>query len=78
MRECLSRVLNAVMIAMNELHYYQGFGDICSVLLIVSGERAAFSMACKLANSHLKDNMAETMEDPMSLIQVTTECSIHR
>ena len=59
------------MIYLDELHYYQGFGDICSVLLLVCGEKIAFNMARKLAITHLKDNMAPTMQPTMNIINVS-------
>ena len=54
------------------LHYYQGFHDVCSVLLLVLGEKKTYAVAERLALFHLRDCTRKTMThvlDSLSLIK---------
>ena len=69
----LGNVINAVLGRNPLLHYYQGFHDICSVLVLVLGERNAFLAAERLALFYLRDFMMATLDpamDHLSLVYV--------
>lgn len=57
----LVEVLNQVFLQSPELYYYQGFHDICTVLLLVCGKDLAYRLAHRLAVSHYKDCMRKTL-----------------
>lgn len=57
----LTEVLNQVFLQSPELYYYQGFHDICTVLLLVCGNELAYPLAHRLALSHFRDCMRETL-----------------
>ena len=59
----LTEVLNQVFLQSPELYYYQGFHDICTVLLLVCGKDLAYHMAHRLAVSHYKDCMRKTLTE---------------
>ena len=79
----LSNIVNAVLCRNDRLHYYQGFHDICSVLLLVLGERAAFIAAERLALFFLRDAMAPNLSlimKQLSLLYVilkVEDCELH-
>lgn len=45
-----------------ELHYYQGYHDICITFLLAVGDELAFALVEQLSLSHLRDFMDVTME----------------
>ncbi|RKP10269.1 rab-GTPase-TBC domain-containing protein [Thamnocephalis sphaerospora] len=47
------------------LHYYQGFHDVCAVLIHVLGDAAAKEAAVMLAHCHLRDAMSATLDPVM-------------
>ncbi|GAB1603207.1 TBC1 domain family member 20-like [Argonauta hians] len=51
-----------VLVNHPELHYYQGYHDICVTILLTVGEDLAFAVVDKLSTSHLSDYMASTMD----------------
>ena len=57
----LEEVLVQVFLRSPELYYYQGFHDICTVLLLVCGRDRSFPLALKLAQNHYRDCMRETL-----------------
>eukprot|EP00002_Diphylleia_rotans_P039388 TRINITY_DN9116_c0_g1_i1.p1 TRINITY_DN9116_c0_g1~~TRINITY_DN9116_c0_g1_i1.p1 ORF type:complete len:316 (-),score=63.82 TRINITY_DN9116_c0_g1_i1:598-1545(-) len=67
-RAQLRDLMNALFAKHAELHYYQGFNDICSVLLLEVGPRHAFSMAERLASYHLRDMMASSFESTKRIV----------
>jgi hypothetical protein len=68
MRGALERVINGVIASKEGVHYYQGFSDICSVLLLLLGERDAFQVAVKLSQSYLRDFMTPTLGEAMNVL----------
>lgn len=50
------------------MHYYQGLHDVASVLLLVAGERPAFTLLCRLATGHLRDATRETLDPVIELL----------
>ncbi|KAJ3081895.1 hypothetical protein HK102_002071, partial [Quaeritorhiza haematococci] len=52
------------------LHYYQGFHDVCSCLLLVLGERLAVEAAEAVSLFWLRDSMQESMEGSLRLLSL--------
>ena len=47
--------MNAVLSMHRELHYYQGYHDVATVLLMCSGDtKVAFGMLQRLSQSYLR------------------------
>eukprot|EP00301_Raphidiophrys_heterophryoidea_P001792 c1084_g1_i2.p1 GENE.c1084_g1_i2~~c1084_g1_i2.p1 ORF type:complete len:445 (+),score=108.53 c1084_g1_i2:84-1337(+) len=62
-RDQLRSVVHGVVCKHPDLHYYQGFHDVCSVLVMVSPNvRLAFAFAERLAIGHLRDHMAPSFD----------------
>ncbi|XP_022107528.1 TBC1 domain family member 20-like isoform X1 [Acanthaster planci] len=55
-------VIVRVLIKNEQLHYYQGYHDICVTFLLVVGKEAAFALMDKLSTHHLRDFMDSTMD----------------
>eukprot|EP01137_Pigoraptor_chileana_P004552 Opistho-2@46346 len=73
----LDRIMNGIICTYPHLHYYQGFHDICSVLLIVAGEAAAFAMLEVLCHAHLRDFMGRSLDGAtrqLSLLLPLIQC----
>lgn len=51
-----------VLVRHPELHYYQGYHDICVTFLLAVGEDIAFALVDKLSTTHLRAYMDATME----------------
>ncbi|GAA5814853.1 hypothetical protein MFLAVUS_008356 [Mucor flavus] len=63
----LSRVITHVLRAYPSLHYYQGFHDICSVIILLFGEK----FACKLMEPiAFTDEMYTTMEPVLKQLTI--------
>nr|XP_039261333.1 TBC1 domain family member 20-like [Styela clava] len=46
----------------SELHYYQGYHDICITFLLVCGQKLTYRLINKLSTHHLRDFMDPTMD----------------
>jgi hypothetical protein len=64
----LSRVILYSLKDHSYLHYYQGYHDICSLLLLVLGEDIATSCAETLALYWLREYMKETLEPTLEVM----------
>ncbi|KAI9141861.1 rab-GTPase-TBC domain-containing protein [Paraphysoderma sedebokerense] len=64
----LSSVIHYVLARNPFLHYYQGFHDICAVLLLTLGESKASMVAERLALLYLRDAMHSKLEPTMQQI----------
>lgn len=51
-----------------ELHYYQGYHDICVTFLLVLGEETAYYVLEKLSKTHLEVFMKESMEHTIDML----------
>ncbi|KAI8901877.1 rab-GTPase-TBC domain-containing protein [Globomyces pollinis-pini] len=69
-RSALKRLTSHVFRCLPWLHYYQGFHDICSVLLMVLGEYRAKRAALVLSAVWLREFMEPTMESTMSQVSM--------
>ncbi|XP_052816500.1 TBC1 domain family member 20-like [Mya arenaria] len=62
LQDQLVDLIMRVLVRHDELHYYQGYHDICVTFLLVAGENLAFALVDKLSLNHLRDFMDEDME----------------
>jgi len=53
-----------------ELHYYQGFHDVCSVCLMVCHEPQGAAIAEAIATRHLKDNMRPSFDVTLQVLSL--------
>lgn len=58
----LKRSLNCLFARHRDLHYVQGFNDICSVFLLVCGERLGYRLSERLAVLHVRDSLRPSLE----------------
>ncbi|XP_076469786.1 TBC1 domain family member 20-like isoform X2 [Babylonia areolata] len=68
LQDKLVDVIMRVLVRHPELHYYQGFHDICVTFLLVVDEDMAFALVEKLSLSHLRDFLEPTMERTQQLL----------
>ncbi|GIY13207.1 TBC1 domain family member 20 [Caerostris darwini] len=52
-----------------EMHYYQGYHDICVTFLLVLGEETAYHVVEKLSRTHLNVFMEKNMEPTIHLLE---------
>ncbi|XP_050396764.1 TBC1 domain family member 20 [Patella vulgata] len=62
LQDILVDVIMRVLVNNSELHYYQGFHDICVTFLLVVDEDVAFAIVEKLSQKHLRDFMDVDMD----------------
>lgn len=62
LQDQLVELIMRVLVRHDELHYYQGYHDICVTFLLVVGEDVAFALVDKLSLNHLRDFMDANME----------------
>eukprot|EP01084_Bolivina_argentea_P269293 457641_1 len=60
-QEALERILNGIFMNNKNLHYTQGFHDMCSVFYIVCGENLGQKLSENLAKRHMRDLVRENM-----------------
>lgn len=53
-----------------QLHYYQGYHDICVTFLLILGEEMAFHVVNRLSRTHLAVYMEKTMENTSNLLEL--------
>ncbi|XP_064598713.1 TBC1 domain family member 20-like [Liolophura sinensis] len=62
LQDQLVDVIMRILVNHNELHYYQGYHDICVTFLLVVGEDLTFALVDQLSTNHLRDFMDVNME----------------
>lgn len=62
LQDKLVDLIMRVLVRHPELHYYQGYHDICVTFLLVTGEDIAFALMEWLSVNHLRDFMDSTMD----------------
>ena len=60
-QRALQRILNAIFGRNGEMHYTQGFHDLCSVFYIVCGENLGRKLSENLAKRHQRDMVRSNM-----------------
>lgn len=68
MQDQLVLLIMRVLVKNSELHYYQGYHDICVTFLLVLGEEMAFNIVNKLSKTHLRVFMDKTMERTVDVL----------
>jgi len=53
-QKTLENIIHAILFRNPTLHYYQGFHDVCLVLLLILGDKAAFASAEKISLYYLR------------------------
>ncbi|EDV25499.1 uncharacterized protein TRIADDRAFT_24329, partial [Trichoplax adhaerens] len=66
----LLNVIMCVISSNSNLHYYQGFHDVCLTLILSVGETAALALANKLARNHLRDFMESDMINTKNILEL--------
>lgn len=61
LQDQLVDVIMRILVKHKDLHYYQGYHDICVTFLLVVGEDVTFALIDKLSTNHLRDFMDKTM-----------------
>ncbi|KAG1699306.1 TBC1 domain family member 20 [Nymphon striatum] len=69
LQDQLIHLIMRILMKNPELHYYQGYHDICITFLLVLGEDVAFNVVEKVSNNQLKEIMEKTMEKTNNLLQ---------
>eukprot|EP00041_Stephanoeca_diplocostata_P016400 m.322742 g.322742 ORF g.322742 m.322742 type:complete len:285 (+) comp20357_c0_seq10:291-1145(+) len=62
LRSRISKIIDKILASDPHLHYYQGFHEICSVLMLTCGDTVAHALASVLCHCHLSDYLAPSME----------------
>ncbi|KAI1293851.1 TBC1 domain family member 20 [Halotydeus destructor] len=70
MQDQLVRLIMRILIKNPQLHYYQGYHDVCVTFLLILGEEKAFHIVDKLSQTHLKVFMEQTMENTSNLLEL--------
>ena len=70
MQDSLIRLIMRVLIKNPELHYFQGYHDICVTFLMILGEEMAFYCVNQLSKSHFRVFMEKTMEKTSDLMDI--------
>ncbi|ESP03750.1 hypothetical protein LOTGIDRAFT_64842, partial [Lottia gigantea] len=68
LQDVLISVIMRVLVNNSQLHYYQGFHDICVTFLLVVEEDVAFALVEKLTQNHLRDFMDSDMERTKNML----------
>lgn len=68
LQDKLTDLILGVLTMHKELHYYQGYHDICITFLLVCGEQASLAMVEKVSTHHLRDFMDPTMDSTTHIL----------
>lgn len=66
----MHRIIIHVLRSYPSLHYYQGFHDICSVFLLLFGEKYACQMIERVSLFYLRDMMFNSLEPVMKQLTI--------
>lgn len=71
LRRRITLIINAIFTMTPELNYYQGFHEICSVLMLnVNDDAVAFGLASILGSAHINDALAPNLTQSMAHCEV--------
>jgi len=68
MKEQLVDLILSILTMHPELHYYQGYHDVCITFLFVCGEELALPLLERLSTHHLRDFMDPTMHNTTNIL----------
>eukprot|EP00033_Pygsuia_biforma_P001717 GCRY01001923.1.p1 GENE.GCRY01001923.1~~GCRY01001923.1.p1 ORF type:complete len:356 (+),score=44.10 GCRY01001923.1:118-1185(+) len=69
-RRSLARIIHGILADNPDLSYFQGFHDICTVFLLVCGERVGGAVAERVALNHIRGSMLPTFECLLSVLSL--------
>eukprot|EP00039_Didymoeca_costata_P008999 m.119441 g.119441 ORF g.119441 m.119441 type:complete len:385 (-) comp14317_c0_seq1:131-1285(-) len=61
LREQLQAIVNAVLANNPDLHYYQGFHEVCAVIMLATDSKLALGIMARLSTCHLRDFMGPSL-----------------
>eukprot|EP00040_Diaphanoeca_grandis_P014547 m.73902 g.73902 ORF g.73902 m.73902 type:complete len:405 (-) comp24602_c1_seq2:192-1406(-) len=70
LRKRSTEIINAVFAQSRELCYYQGYHEVCAVLMLNCGDTMAFGMACILSSCHLADTHEPTLKKSIAYCEL--------
>lgn len=70
LRRRITLIINAIFTMNPELNYYQGFHEICSVLMLNTNDTIAFGLASILGSAHINDALAPNLTQSMAHCEV--------
>ena len=71
LRRRITLIINAIFTMTPELSYYQGFHEICSVLMLnINDDAIAFGLASILGSAHINDALAPNLTQSMAHCEV--------
>jgi len=68
LQDQLTNLIVRVLMKHPELHYYQGYHDICITFLLVAGEELGFALVEKISLTHLAEFLRPTMQSTAFLL----------
>ncbi|GAM22810.1 hypothetical protein SAMD00019534_059850 [Acytostelium subglobosum LB1] len=66
----LTRIINAILSLYPQLHYFQGYHEIGSILLMVTNERLSFAMLERLSLNHIGDSMRPSFSEVSKILNL--------
>eukprot|EP00038_Savillea_parva_P011567 m.198439 g.198439 ORF g.198439 m.198439 type:complete len:412 (+) comp20448_c0_seq1:23-1258(+) len=66
LRKSITDFLDAILGGSPELHYYQGFHEICAVLMLTCGRRRGLQLGRILVHCHIRDYLEPTLQSSIS------------
>jgi hypothetical protein len=69
-RQSLQRIITGVIGSNRELHYIQGFHDVCSVFLLVCGEDLGYKLVERLTRLHLRDSLRANLDTVVQVLSL--------
>eukprot|EP00823_Brevimastigomonas_motovehiculus_P008435 TRINITY_DN7720_c0_g1_i1.p1 TRINITY_DN7720_c0_g1~~TRINITY_DN7720_c0_g1_i1.p1 ORF type:complete len:202 (+),score=25.78 TRINITY_DN7720_c0_g1_i1:124-729(+) len=69
-RKQLERIIHTIFSLHPDLHYVQGYHDICSVLYLVCGEHLGFHLAERLSLLHIRDSLRSNLDTVVQLLNL--------
>ena len=67
----LTRLMARILQEDSELHYFQGFHDICTVFLLVAGEDLAYLLVQRFVYTHCRASMKKTFAEVAELLTLS-------
>ncbi|EFA83119.1 RabGAP/TBC domain-containing protein [Heterostelium album PN500] len=69
-REELTRIINAILASHPQLHYFQGYHEIGSILLLVTNEPTSFRLLERLSLNHISDCMKPSFAEVSKILNL--------
>lgn len=70
-RESLARIIHTMFTVHTDLHYIQGYHDVCSVILLVMGdERMAYYLIERMSLLHIRDSLRPSLDTVVQVLNL--------